>query len=131
MRRIRVVSLLGVLGLVIAFVLWRFTHHTPGRILASGNYPQVRLGMPQAEVERLLGGPPGNYGRYPGGRTDMTMEGYLSPSGAIERVWCDDSSRFEIYFDADGRVVGNHRRAGYSQEPGEGIFEWMRRVTRY
>jgi hypothetical protein len=116
------------LAIVIGFLLWQFSDSTPGRRLAHENYPLVRLGMSQAEVEGLLGGPPGNFGRYGGGATGMTLEGYLAPPGAVERVWCDDSNRLEIYFDAEERVVGLHRRAAYWQSPPEGFLGWLRRV---
>jgi hypothetical protein len=80
-------------------------------------FKHIRNGLTWAEVEELLGGPPGNYGRYAGGMSKMTMEGYLAPPGSIEQIWCDDTNRFEIYFDANDRVVGFHRRAGFLQEP--------------
>jgi hypothetical protein len=118
------------LAIILAFLLWQFSGATPGRRLAHENYPLVRLGMSQAEVEELLGGPPGNYGRYANGKSMMTLEGYIPPAGAAERVWCDDSNRLEIYFDAEGRVVGHHRRAVYSQSASEGPSGWLRRMTR-
>jgi hypothetical protein len=78
-------------------------------------FSQIRPGMTQAEVERLLGGPPGNYGRYSASRSIMTLEGYTGPPGSVEKVWCNDAHRFEIYFDQQDRVVGLHKRAGYQQ----------------
>jgi hypothetical protein len=117
------------LAMVIAVVLWQFSGMAPRRRLAVENFAHVRMGMTLAEVEALLGGPPGNYGRFTDGMGFMTLEGYISPPGAVEQIWCDDANRYEIYFDADGRVVGHHRRAGYSQEPGDGVFGWLRRIT--
>lgn len=90
--------------------------------LGAENFAHVEVGMSQAEVEELLGGPPGNYGRYDSRNAMMTMEGYIHPPGSFERVWCDDNNRFEIYFGVWGRVVGYHKRAGYQQTPPEGIF---------
>jgi len=87
----------------------------PHRSLRVDNFPLIRVGMPQAEVEDLLGGPPGNYGRYAPGM--MTAEGYLAPLGSTEKIWYDDCHRFEIYFDGAERVVGIHRRASYRQVP--------------
>ena len=107
------VCLLGVASLVL--VGSRYLE-VPHRSLKVDNFPLVRVGMPQAEVEDLLGGPPGNYGRYAGGSW-MTAEGYLAPLGSTEKIWCDDGHRFEIYFDGAERVVGIHRRAGYGQRP--------------
>lgn len=119
-----IVSLLAVVGtvLLLARIVWR----DAGRCLNREGFSQLALGMTQAQVESLLGGPPDNYGRYASGV--MTMEGYIAPPGAVERIWCDDSNRFEIYFNAEGRVVGHHRRAGYSQSPPDGLVAWLQRV---
>ncbi len=82
---------------------------------------RIRVGMTQAEVEELLGGPPGNYGGFVwyvlqlGGW--MSMEGYMRPPDSVERIWNDDDSRLEIYFNAEGRVTGHHERAKYQQAP--------------
>jgi hypothetical protein len=35
----------------------------------------------------------------------MTTEAAFGPPGSVEEVWCDDGNRFEVYFDAGGRVV--------------------------
>jgi hypothetical protein len=145
MNRQRDVLILGVLivGLLVVpmvclimFLLWHFADTMVDRRLASENYSMIRDGMSQAKVEELLGGPPRNYGRYFNGGGVMTMEGYWAPPGAVERIWCDDSNRFEIYFDPEGRVIGHHRRFGYSQEPPEyrqelpeGILRRLLRVS--
>jgi hypothetical protein len=54
-------ALLGVSLALIAcpVLLLRFT-----RQLNRDGFDQIQLGMSQAEVEALLGGPPGDYGRY-------------------------------------------------------------------
>jgi hypothetical protein len=83
--------------------------------------------MTQAEMEQLLGGPPGNYSRYSNGRSLMTFEDYIDPPGSIEKIWCDDSHRFEIRFDINGRVVSFHQRASYSQSPREDFFSYLLR----
>ena len=113
-RTILVVCLLAVASL--AFVGLKFLR-APQRTLNVDSFPLIRAGMLQSEVEELLGGPPGNYGRYARGTSEMTCEDYLAPAGSTEKLWCDDGHRFEIYFDGAGRVVGIHRRAGYSQGP--------------
>jgi hypothetical protein len=119
-----IVSLLALAGTVL--LLARIVSRDAGRRLNREGFSQLGLGMTQAQVEGLLGGPPGNYGRYASG--EMTLEEYSAPPGAVERIWCDDSNRFEIYFDADGRVVGHHRRAGYSQSPPAGLVAWLKQV---
>ena len=129
-RRIVIVGLALVLLAAAYFVLtWRPGAAAP-RNLKVENFSRVEYGMTQAEVEELLGGPPGNYGAHAGGGNLMTMEGYVHPNDAVERVWCDDSHRFEIYFDAGGRVVGIHRRASYKQFPGESLWDSIRRSFR-
>src|SRR5262249_61031581 len=98
----RIVWCLGLLAIVIAFLLWQFCGPAPSRRLepsrrlAVENYALVRTGISQAEVEELLGGPPGNYGRFAGGGVHMTMEGYIPgpPPGAGERILWDDSDPF-------------------------------------
>jgi hypothetical protein len=129
LTRRRVLCLFALIALMGALLFWQFRSGAPRSSLRPDQFPQVRVGMTQAEVETLLGGPPGNYGRHRNGMTMMTLEGFIAPPGSVERVWCDDSHRFEIYFDAKGIVVAHHRRAGYSQEPGEGILGWIRRVV--
>jgi hypothetical protein len=122
--------ILGVSIIATAPLLWHLGCPVSAKRLAAENYSLIRLGMSQAEVEGLLGGPPGNYGRYAGGDGLMTAEGYMAPPGSVERIWCDDGNRLEIYFEAGGRVVGHHRRAGYSQTPGEGPLMRLWRLLR-
>ncbi len=86
--------------------------------------------MLQSEVEALLGGPAGNYGRNNSGRARMTLEGYFPPPESVERVWFDDTNRFEIYFDNQGQVVGYHKRAGFQQISTEGFFAKLWRKLR-
>jgi hypothetical protein len=76
---------------------------------------ELRNGMPQADVEKLLGGPPGCYGnpRFSGG--EMTLEGYFGPPGSVEKVWFDDRNRFELWFDASDHLVTWHKRASFSR----------------
>jgi hypothetical protein len=132
MRRRRLARVIGLGALGAALGYWALNPAAPPRQqLQTQNFPSVRAGMTQAEVERLLGGPPGNYGRYANGDGLMTLEGYIAPAGSVEKIWCDDAIRFEIYFDAQGRVVGQHKRASYQQTPREGPFaDWWRMVRR-
>ena len=79
-------------------------------------FDQVRAGMSMAEVELLLGGPPGDYGRYDGNAM-MTMEYFHGPAGSVEAQWFDDDNRLEVWFDQTGRVVSVHRRGGFARRP--------------
>jgi hypothetical protein len=103
-----VLLVLGLLVVLLLAALFR-----PSRRLRVEGFAQVREGMTAPEVEALLGGPPGDYGVKWGGSSMMTLEGFLHPPGAEERVWFDDNHRFEIYFDEDRRVVGCHQRASF------------------
>lgn len=126
LTRRRVLCLFAVVALMGALLFWQVHSVALHSTLIPDNFPQVRLGMTQAEVETLLGGPPGNYGRHRNGLTMMTDEESIDPPGSLERVWCDDAHRFEIHFDAKGIVVGTHRRAGYWQSPPEDFLAWIR-----
>ena len=123
--------LVGLTVAVVTVGAWSLGGSATGPRLRVENYPEVRVGLSQAEVEELLGGPPGNYGRYARvGESMVTCEGYLVPPSSVEQIWCDDSTRFEIYFDERGRVVGHHKRAGYQQTPPEGVFAGLWRLAR-
>ena len=106
-------------------LLWAWSGPAAGPRLRTESWPLVRAGQTQAEVEGLLGGPPGNYGRHAGGGAWMTLEGIIAPAGSVERVWCDDGTRLEVWFDPGGRVVVPHKRAGYGQHS-TGVWERVR-----
>jgi hypothetical protein len=121
---------LGLVNLAVVLAVgWRMMPRTGPRLQVE-NYQFVQRGMTLPEVEALLGGPPGNYGQYPNGATSMTCEGVIysgMPTLATERVWCDDNTRYEIFFDPqDDRVLARHQRS-YKQEPGESLFGWLLR----
>ena len=94
------------------------------------NFPQVKAGMTRAEVEELLGWPPGNYGYYSVGVTTMSLEGFGMRDEAGKPValpesrnWYDTANCFEIYFDDTDRVLTSHKRRHFKQTPGPGFFE--------
>jgi hypothetical protein len=91
-------------------------------------FSQIRPFMTQAEVEALLGGPPGNYGRYSTGRRVMTMEAGPHPPGSVEKVWCDDKHCYEICFDPESRVVSLHQRARYQQLEPPPPPNWLKKL---
>jgi hypothetical protein len=76
------------------------------------NYPQVKVGMSLAEVEDLLGGPAGHYGRVRSGSISTVRETTQQLPEALERAWCDDWHCLEIAFDGQDRVVRHTRRFG-------------------
>lgn len=88
-------------------------------------FDQVRPGMSMEEVSSLLGGPPGDYGRFDGNAM-MTLEGAFGPPGSLEADWFDDDNRLEVWFDQAGTVVHVHRRAHFTRRP-ESISDTLRR----
>jgi hypothetical protein len=124
-RRILVGSLMLVVLAGAVLLFSRLTAPQVGTQLNVGGYSRIQKGMALSEVEELFGGPAGKYGRYAGGISIGTEEGYMAPPGSVELAWCDDSHRFEIYFDKQKRVVGYHERIRYEQKPGPG---WLERL---
>ena len=124
MRRRTIAWIAG--SLLLAGVILSFVWLRASQRLNVENFSQIQQGMTQAEVEKLLGGPPGNYGRYSEKSGFMTLEGYFAPAGSVEKVWCNDKHRFEVYFDQDGQVVGQHKRAGYEQGSAPSWLERLR-----
>ncbi len=84
----------------------------PIQPLLSYNFEKIEFGMQRGEVEKLLGGPPGHYGRNLGTPT-MTAEG--GPPSA--QIWTDDTNMLEVAFDKNDTVICTHERAGYSRSP--------------
>jgi hypothetical protein len=123
-RRFWAVALVVALGA--ALLAWFALIWPSGRALNVAGFDQLREGMTQAEVEALLGGPPGDYGRHRSGESLMTEEGYISPPGSFEQLWYDDGHRFEVYFDAGGKVVGFHKRAQFERRP----VDWWKEIRR-
>lgn len=130
----RVVPVLS--GFALLAVLWVVVI-SPGspvrqRDLRVENFAEVDPGMRLAQVEDLLGGPAGNYGRFSDAGATMTREGFFCPPGSRDfepprgLVWTTDDRRFEICFDENMQVVVTHERAGYEQ--GAALGSRMRRL---
>ena len=125
--RFSVGKLLGLTG-VVALLLYCC------RPLKTENFEAIEPGMSRGEVERLLGGRPGNYGWKPsflfGG--EMTLEGWApippgwTPEDGFFAVpkegvdyevlhWTCNDAMLEVAFNNDGKVVGKHRRSHYER----------------
>jgi hypothetical protein len=89
-------------------------------------FARIKNGMTQAEVERLVGGPPGNYGMWKNGFT--TADAVIPPGGpgSIEERWYDDSHCFVVWFDSNSRVVAVGQRVWHSMPP-----EWLNNPRRW
>jgi hypothetical protein len=68
----------------------------------------IKAGMTQAEVEALVGGPPGNYGVCTTGFSSglASLEAARGPGACIEKCWWDDFHHFAVWFDSNNRVAG-------------------------
>jgi hypothetical protein len=120
MNRRRGIWFVGILIVVIASQLWSLGVFY--RRLAVKNYPLIRVGMSQDEVERLLGGPPGDYGNP---IRDKTFHLICQKISARSHFWWDDSNRIEVHFDTEGRV----RECYHAHFPPDGFFDWLRRFS--
>ena len=97
--------------------------------LDAAKLAMLRKGMTQADVERLLGGPPGCYGNPKNNEALMTLEGFFAPSGCVEKLWFDDFNQFELYFDASGQLAAWHKRASFSR--GYRPPSWLQKVREF
>ena len=119
---------LSVMALLMAWVLLL----SPGALfslkprLNVEGFKRVKPGMHLEEVERLMGGPPGEYGRYAStGSTHTTLEGFDCPPGSNQFPgpptglrWTNDDHSFEFCFDEEGVLIAKHERAEYGRSPG-------------
>jgi hypothetical protein len=92
--------------------------------LNSGGFDRVQPGMTRAEVEELMGGPPGDYGRYIADVGSQSLEGFFCPPGSRSfhpptgLTWLDDDEKFEFCFGSDGRLIVKHQRSEYGRSTG-------------
>ena len=111
-RWLRRLGWIGVL-LGVAFI---FMDGIPGRLNSAG-LTNLKAGMTLADVQAILGGPPGNYGGIVSFGEYMTLEGSLRGGDPMlkEKIWNDNQNRLEFYFDSNDKLVAWHKRAGYSR----------------
>jgi hypothetical protein len=85
------------------------------------NLGKVRVGMTQAEVEDLLGGPPGNYGMSGGSvETSASISDRTGTVLRMGRIWRGDGVTILVWF-ADGKVCEVPNR---SPAPA-GLTDWI------
>jgi hypothetical protein len=103
------------LAVVMVPVFW--LHRTGG--VSRGNYNQIRIGMTEAEVESILGGPGDELGLL--GREDVHAEEprelLLTHWPQKQRCWQDDTHQINVEYDASGRVVAR----SYTRNPEAGF----------
>jgi hypothetical protein len=91
---------LGAVALAAALLLPRWLADGPG--IAWANYCRIRTGMSRAEVEALLGGPPGGYCTE---RTILIEDPSLPPPPDDGEIWAGDDGGVIVVFDAGGQVT--------------------------
>jgi hypothetical protein len=95
-----------------------------GTRITAADFARIRTGMTRAEVERLLGGPPGYHGRYrffqPPGVENALRQVGLATHGVMPRVerWKGDGGTIAVSFDpADFVLDASFTPAGPTGQP--------------
>jgi hypothetical protein len=102
-------------GLTIALLI----HISSQPLWTPEGFIRIEPGMTLREVESLLGAPPGDYHQQKFVITEGTRTRRAIPPTTRRLVWFDEIHRYEIYFDADDRVVGtNERQQWLRSRPG-------------
>src|SRR5436190_1896875 len=102
-RRRKIIFLLCLLVLITCFSIIYYKVFQLPRLNHAG-FAQVQNGMSLAEVESLMGGPEGRYGKGPWMARNLLGIGFEGM--AVRRTWEDHKSYDEIYFDDSDHVVG-------------------------
>jgi hypothetical protein len=93
----------GVLAVFVAASAVRFLM-APGRFIDREHYDRISKGMTQAEVEAILGAPPGSYNRA---TTEFQWNGPVpeQPANGRRAYWVGDDGHIEVTFDAKSGTV--------------------------
>lgn len=95
--------LFGLLGLgLLSFLLWLLTY--PEDRITNANYEQITIGMTEAEVCEILGGPEGYYTK----RKVVTGPFIASGNQKFWKHWIGDERIIRICFDKDGIVISKN-----------------------
>ena len=110
-HRVRVGLVLAAAAATVALGLWLALRPEPDHPLSVETYRKIHLGMTRAEVEAVVGGPPGVIGPKPkylsGGA--LEEEGHIGPHGFFvgpTAEWYGHRGRIVVGFDDAGRVKG-------------------------
>ena len=108
--------------LLLPLALWLFARPSPIHL---ANHEKIMKGMTEEEVEAVLGGPPGDYRRWPHASISskmLTRQGaHIPEAGDIIRVWVDDEREVVISCHSDGYV----REKGCLELPRSMRFTWF------
>jgi hypothetical protein len=87
-------------------------------LLRVNRFMLVQPGMTRAEVEALLGGPPGDYGFHQGGPvSEVKAEDWPADPNWTILTWFNDEAKLEIAFDAQGKVASKIRQPAFLRTP--------------
>jgi hypothetical protein len=122
--RARFYMLILCLLIMAAVAGWFILNQEPDHPLNRRNYSRIMAGMTRADVEAILGGPPGAGGQAQGETSFVALveqEGSVDALGALQgkpkpAIWYNDRGQIIVMFDGwdqSARVVGKqlYRRA--------------------
>jgi hypothetical protein len=133
--------LLVLAGLVLAVTVagWSVSRTGPeverlvkGRLIDREAFDRIEVGMGQAEVEAILGGPPGDFrsGRaYNDGESAVDKKGETLEKDRLE-LWSGNQGRVAVFFTEQGAVRGVVWWKPLHEQPSlaEQIRDWLRRL---
>jgi hypothetical protein len=100
-----------------------------GRFIDREHHDRIWKGMTQAEVEAILGAPPGNYSRQP---TTYRGYGYLpdKPAQARRADWFGEDGYIEVMLDPEAGtvLVTQFMEPAPPQSLAEWVQGWLRRL---
>jgi hypothetical protein len=109
MMRIRLLLTCVVLVLLLASAAWFCWPAVPRHNINQEGFAQLRCGMTEPEVERVLGVPAGDYGPGKGELLDygvFTMTSLEIRTAPNRRTWLAGSFAITVCFSDEGRVWG-------------------------
>lgn len=108
--KVRLRWLAGVCLILLTLLAWQFRvwAWALGPNITPAAAHQIKPGMTEAEVEAIIGVPPGNYTGFPfsfGKRQEYST--FATVAGTkLRRVWIGEKGKLIVGFDGDGRFVG-------------------------
>jgi hypothetical protein len=129
MRRKRLLLLAGVAPALAVLAVGVLTRHALRGRVTLATRTLIRPGMSQAEVEAVLGGPPGDYATRPlvYTRNELEIEGDIW--GPRSATWRADDGRLLVVFAEAGKVQGTVCIPGSAtRQPSlaERVRDWFR-----
>ena len=119
-RRLVWAGVVLLLAVAACFILWQLFGKSNSVNLA--NHWRIRGGETLAEVEAILGGPPGDYTSTPGQKRFRLNVWYER-----SETWVSDEGMVIVGFDTDGRATGTRSFIG----PGVQTPDVLERLRRW